>query len=78
MCAQKLSSMDRDVEAELQKLRDEAAVHIQEDSPAVVQVGLCKQQQGKHPWAFWLLWSCNALCMLSLDLEGVVLVAAGP
>ncbi|KAK9809378.1 hypothetical protein WJX73_010310 [Symbiochloris irregularis] len=30
-------NMNRDVDAELQKLRDEAAVHIKEDSPVVIQ-----------------------------------------
>ena len=32
--------MSQGVEPDLQKLRDEAAVHISQDSPAVIQVGL--------------------------------------
>ena len=30
--------MNRDVEADLQRLRDESAVHIEQDGPALVQV----------------------------------------
>ena len=38
-CRHLLGHMSRDFQADLQQLRDEAAVHINQHSPAVVEVG---------------------------------------